>query len=246
LDVVTAIADVYLVYAVVASVGAGLFVGFTGFGGGLIMSPLFAIIFGPTQAVILVALSALLGGAQLLPQVRRLIAWREAVPVALAACLTIPFGTHLLITGDPETMRRVIGGLVLGLATVMLCGWSWRGGRHPLIGGGVGLATGVVAGLGAVSGPIYTLYFLSASIPAAITRSNIVLVSSMLPAMTLASLFVRDVIDLESLARFAVLIVPYTIGIRTGARFFRRASDRIYRRLALGFIFVVGLIAVLV
>ena len=75
---------------------AGFMRGFVGVGSGMLMAPVFAILFGPLQTVGMVIMLDALVTAQLLPSVRRLIEWRVIIPMAGAAALLMPVGTWLL------------------------------------------------------------------------------------------------------------------------------------------------------
>jgi uncharacterized membrane protein YfcA len=244
IEAVQSALDVRLAYAAAAALVSGLVVGFAGFGGGLLMSPLFAVIFGPTEAVFLVMLASLVGGAQLIPQVRRRVAWQETIPVVVSGLVLLPLGSYLLLTVDPIMVRRTIGAIVFAFAVIMLTGWGYRGPRGPLVGSAMGAVAGVLAGIGAVSGPIFTLYFLSSSAPAAVSRANILVVGTSYPVMGLAILWWQDVITVQSLVRFAAVIFPHAGAILLGARIFNSASDTLYRRVALWFILAVGALAV--
>jgi len=238
--------NITLVYAVIASVASGVLFGFAGFGAGLIMSPLFAVIFSPTDAVAIVTLTTVTAGVQLWPQIKRRAQVREALPIALGGSLTIPLGTFILLTIDADLMRRGMGGIVLLFSIIMLLGWTYRGPRGLFTGGLTGLISGVVAGTSATSGPIYSLYFLSAPVEAIVTRANILLVSTIFPISTILSMFAQGAIGSQTIVRFAVIMLPYTLGIWAGSRMFRSSSDRLYRSAALWFIFAVGLVVVVI
>ena len=238
--------NVSLMYAVIAAVVSGVLFGFAGFGAGLIMSPLFAVIFSPTDAVAIVTLTTVVAVVQLWPQIKRRAQIRESLPVAVCGALTIPFGTYILLAIDADMMRRGIGGIVLLFATIMLMGWTYRGPRGPLSGGLTGLVSGIVAGSSATSGPIYSLYLLSAPVEAAVTRANILLVSMVFPFSTIVSMVALGAVGMQTLIRFAVILLPYAFGIWVGARIFSKSSDRLYRSAALWFIFAVGLTVVVI
>ena len=235
-----------LLYAVIASVLSGVIFGFAGFGAGLIMSPLFAVIFNPTDAIAIVTMTSTTAVILLWPQIRRRVQVRESLPVALCGAATIPFGTYILLATDADFMRRAIGGIVLLFAVIMLSGWTYRGPRGSIAGGLTGMLSGLVAGSSATSGPIYSLYLLSAPVEAAVTRANILFVSTMFPISTIVSMAAQGAIGHQTLIRFALIMLPYAFGIWVGARFFRAASDRLYRRAALWFIFAVGLVVLIV
>src|SRR5262245_21066223 len=60
----------------VTATAAGLMRGFAGFGSGMLMAPMFAILFGPIDAVTMVTMLELFVSIQLIPQVLKEIQWR--------------------------------------------------------------------------------------------------------------------------------------------------------------------------
>ena len=79
---------------------AGFMRGFVGVGSGMLMAPVFAILFGPLQTVGMVILLDAFVTARLLPSVHRQIEWRVIIPMAAAAALFMPVGTWFLVLLD--------------------------------------------------------------------------------------------------------------------------------------------------
>ena len=87
--------DLALASGVVAL--AGLMRGFAGFGSGMLMAPIFAILFGPPETVGIIALMELCVSAQLLPEVSRTIQWRFVLLMGLVAAVFLPLGSWILV-----------------------------------------------------------------------------------------------------------------------------------------------------
>lgn len=232
-------------YACVAMVLAGVVRGFAGFGGGLLMVPFMSLIYSPAEAVATATLTGIVGGVQMIPEVRRHANWREILPIALAAGPLTPLGTYFLIIGDPDLIRRVIGAIVLFFATVMLWGWTYNGRRDAFLATLAGAFSGVINGLAAMGGPVATLYFVASRESAVIQRANITITVTIFSVFILISLVISDVVGFRVYARAAVMLVPYIGAVWIGARLFGVAFS-LYRRIALGLIFAAGLLAVLV
>jgi uncharacterized membrane protein YfcA len=243
-ELVLPVVDASLAYATAASVAAGIVVGFNGFGSGLVMMPLLALIYGPAPAVVIVTLASLFGGLQLIPQVWRHIDWRDSLPMAIAGSISVPVGTYLLLTLDPVLVRRAIGVGVLVFALSMLTGLRWSGPHRPSVSAAAGLVAGFLAGSAGVGGVILSMYFLSARASAVVMRANIAFVQTAFPFVIVASLLVGGAMVPETLVRFVLLMIPHAVAIWIGARFFRGASDAFYRRVVLLFIVAIGAAAV--
>ena len=78
--------------AVLLALGGGFMFGFAGFGGGLIMTPLLAIIYWPTEGVIIANAIPLFVAWQTFPAIRPQIRCREVGPMLIAAVIPSPNG----------------------------------------------------------------------------------------------------------------------------------------------------------
>ena len=124
--------------AAVVALLAGFMRGFVGVGSGMLMAPVFAILFGPLQTVGTVIMLDAFVTAQLLPSVHRLIEWRVILPMAGAAALSMPVGTWLLVTTDPQIMARCIAFIVLAFVLLLMSGWRYRGPKRLSVTLGIG------------------------------------------------------------------------------------------------------------
>ena len=223
--------------------GAGVLRGYTGFGGAIFAIPLLGLIYGPTSAIAVVMACGLVGTVQLMPGALPLANWRRLVPLALAAMIAMPFGTWLLLTTDPDLVRRGIGVFVLSCAIVMMRGWSWRGPRTTAVGYAVGAACGLVTGLGGVGGAIATLYFISSPEPVAAIRANLIVLIGALTAAGLAFLAAGGGVAAADLLKMLIYLPAYMASLWIGSRIFRGAPATLYRRVALWLLAAVGIAA---
>ena len=185
LTLLTDMLDVRLVYALGVVLAGGIVLGFSGFGAGLIFVPLFSLIYGPRDAVALLMLMGALGTSMLVPQAARHTVWRETLPMSLAAIVAVPAGIVILLTIDADSMRRIIGGAVLGLSLLMFRGVRYMGPRGIGASMAAGVICGAVAGSTGLGRLIVGLYFLSANDSAAVQRANIIIVGSALAVFQL-------------------------------------------------------------
>ena len=227
--------------AVGAAVLAGIVRGFSGFGAGLVMTPLLALVYGPVDAVVIMMITVVVGGLQMIPGVLPYATKRDLAPIAVACVFATPVGTWLLVSADPDVMRRAIGAFVLISAVVMLRGWSYTGRRNARIGFGAGLVSGFANGAGGVGGPPVTLYLISSDEPAIVKRANVAVASTLQAVLTVIPMAAAGVVSGDLLLRSAALLIPFVAAIILGGRLFGRATDRIYRLTALWLLAAVGL-----
>ena len=222
---------------------AGLIRGFSGFGGAIFAVPVLSLIYGPPQHVGIVLASGTLGTIQLAPGALPLARWREVLPVVLAALIATPIGTYVLLTNDPDSIRRGIGVFVLAAAFLTLRGWSWRGSRTMGVSSLVGVFCGVVTGLGGIGGSIATLYLISSNQTAAVIRANLIVIIGALSVAGFGYLVAGGGVTASTLVNVAIYMPTYVVSIWIGSRIFRGTSEALYRRVALGLLVAVGIAA---
>ena len=123
----------------------------------------------------------------------------------------------------------------------MLRGWSYTGRRNAKISFAAGVVSGFANGAGGVGGPPVTLYLISSDEPAVVKRANIAVASTVQAILAVIPMAAAGVISGDVLLRSAVLLVPFVIAIILGGRLFSRATDRIYRLMALWLLVAIGL-----
>ncbi len=221
---------------------AGVIRGFSGFGSAMMTVPIFSLLFGPVQAVATVAVLEAVVTVQLLPRALGQASWRDVLLLSATACPVIPLANRILLTTDPDFMRRVIAVLVILFALVMLAGWRYRGRRHPAATLGVGALTGALIGFAGMAAPVVVLYLLSGPDGAARNRANIIVFFTAIVAVLLASLWLQGGIVAETAWRSALLAPVFIATTFVGARFFGHASEALFRRAVLYFLVVVGVV----
>ena len=237
--------EIRLVYALGVALAGGIVLGFSGFGAGLIFVPLFSLIYSPREAVALLMLMGALGTSMLVPQAMRHTVWREALPMALSAIVAIPAGILILLTIDADSMRRIIGGAVLGLSLLMFHGVRYPGPRGIVASMVAGVICGAVAGSTGLGRLVVGLYFLSAPNSAAVQRANIIIVGSVLAVFSLIVLALAGVVTLELTARASLLFLPFAATIWLGSKFFKASTGALFRRIVLSMVMVIAVVTVL-
>ncbi|MBI5578974.1 MAG: sulfite exporter TauE/SafE family protein [Deltaproteobacteria bacterium] len=224
---------------------AGFMRGFVGVGSGMLMAPVFAILFGPLQTVGMIIMLDALVTAQLLPYVRRLIEWRVIVPMGVMAALCMPVGTWLLLTVDAQSMTRAIAVVVLVFVMLLMTGWRYHGPKRLGITLGVGCLSGVLIAATSMGNPPVIVYFLSGSDSAATNRANFTGYFAISLATLIVMMTVRGLIGAPTLIRTALLLPLFAGGAWLGARYFHKATDRRYRQVALGLLLCVAVYGLL-
>ena len=219
---------------------AGVIRGFAGFGAAMVKAPVFALLYGPPVAVALMSIMEVPALPQVLRTALKETTWRRVIPLAIPAMIAIPMGTWVLTHADPELLRRAISATVIILVAVMASG------RMPLIlkrtrnDGIAGFSAGFLGASTGIGGPPLILYFLGTGEAARRVRGDL-----------FGFFFISSLTGLISFAAYG-LITPLTVtiglllapfymgGMWLGGRIFPLASERIFRRVALSLLAVIG------
>lgn len=237
--------DFSLAVAMGLSLAAGLMRGFAGFGSGMMLSPVFAILYGPAEAVLMIAVMEVVVSVQLVPKALPDVQWPFLGPLILAAVVGMPLGAWLLATTEPELITRIIAGIVLVFVIVLAVGWRYQGPKRLLPTLGVGGVSGALLTATSVGGPPVLLYILSGQDSARTNRANIILYFAIAEIITPVFLYLQGLFAMEVVIRALAICPAYMVGAWVGSRLFRESSEQIYRRVALIFLSMIALYGIL-
>lgn len=235
----------FLISAVVACI-AGTVRGFAGFGAAMLMTPVFSALYGPAVGIALCLLLEIAVALPLIPGVVRLVDWRRIGLLLLAAALAVPLGTHTLTGIEPEPMRWAISAIILGAVTLLASGWRFSGRPNAATTVAAGATSGFLNGLSGMAGPPIAFYYLAGNEPAARVRANLTTYFVFVDLIALASFASRDLIGWSTGVQGLFLAPAVMLGGVIGERLFPLASEKFYRRLALGLLVCVAIGSLLV
>lgn len=240
-----ALLDLSLLAAAGVAFAAGLMRGFAGVGSGMLMAPIFVLLFGPVQTVVIIVLIETVVTVQLMPGVIRQIDWRVVNTMGVSAVLFMPLGSWLLLSVDTDAMARAIAAIVLVFALVLLTGWRYAGEKNTPASIAVGALSGTMMAATSLGNPPVMLYLLSGRDAAATNRANFTGYFALTLTALILWMTARGQITSAPLTRAALLLPPFMLAAYLGARLFRQSSERLYRHVTLGLLVCVGAFGVL-
>ncbi len=225
---------------------AGVMRGFSGFGSALVIVPVMAAVYGAQLAVPAAVVIHLLTTAQLLPSALRDCEWGRVVPLSVAGSLAIPVGAWVLVTQDPDLLRKAISVLIIVFAVMMLRGWRYTGKINGWIMAAVGVIGGVITGAATIGGPPVVTFLMAGPFSAAQNRAAIILYFTFVQLVAVVMYWIGDLI-LWSMVGICVTVMPTLMaGMWIGQNLFKRASEEGFRRVALIFLLLIGFATLLV
>jgi hypothetical protein len=157
----------------------------------------------------------------------------------------VPLGGLVLVSLDPDLMRRAISLLILVMVAVLLSGWRYPfppGRKGTMVAGAL---SGAINGATGVGGPPLVIYLLAGPDPSITNRANLITYYTFLNGATFVSMALHKVLNPATGWHILALWPVQIVSLWLGARLFHHANDAIYRRVALGVLVIVALFGLL-
>jgi hypothetical protein len=209
-----------------AALFAGTLGGIVGFGSGVIMVPILAFVFGPKEAVPIMAIASLFANTS-----RVAVWWRELdLKASLVYCATaIPAavaGATTFIRMDANIVEGFLGVFLLAMIPVrrwlLARHWKLQTWHFALVGAGIGFLTGIVASTGPINAPFFLAYGLTKGAYIATEAFGSAAVS-----LTKSIVFGRfGALSWESLVRGAIVGSALMIGSYIAKGFVQRMNPK--------------------
>lgn len=231
--------EMYL--AISAVLVAGVLRGFSGFGAGMVLVPSLSLLYSPIIAVVTVVLLEIIPSIQLLPNAISKCEWRSVVPMSLAALVTIPLGSFILVYTDADVMRSSISILVLLCVVVLATGWRYKGEYTSRESTATGFASGLIGGATSLGGLPVILYYLSGKNTTAVTRASIVVFLVVTTLVSVVTYLSHGIVTSDVMLRTAWLAPFFILAIWMGGYLFGKVSESFFRAVTLTLVGSVGM-----
>lgn len=239
-------AEVFALLAFVAFVG-GVLRGFSGFGAGLLIAPVFSFFISPADIVILIVVLNLCTTLQFLPDAFKKVNWMLVMKLFLPSLVGIPLGVALIHVFDPQVMRKIIGFLVTLSAALMLYGWHYDGRRGLVQDSLVGFGGGLLTAIGGIGGPPVILYLLSdRKLPIDVFRAVCFVLFFLIQILALIQISFGPGLNKTQGALILSLFPLYILAHWVGDQVYRRTAgkyDLAVKRVSLIALLAIGVLA---
>jgi uncharacterized membrane protein YfcA len=158
-------ADLMTWVAILAlGLASGTLSGIVGFGASIMLMPVLMLVFGPREAVPIMAIAALMANFSRVVVWWREVDWRANAYYCTTAIPAAALGARTLLILEPRIVEGTLGALFLGMIPARR--WLLGRGLHiqawhlALVGAGIGYLSGMVASTGPLNTPFYLAYGL--------------------------------------------------------------------------------------
>jgi uncharacterized membrane protein YfcA len=235
------VGSIYFVVALGAVV-AGFVQGLSGFAFGLVAMSFWAWVLDPKLAATLSVFGALTGQIVAAFSVRRGWDVKRLLPFVLGGLLGIPLGVALLPRLDMNWFKLILGALL-----VLWCPAMLLSRRLPRVSAGgtpadgvVGLAGGIMGGLGGFTGTLPTLWCTLRGYERDVQRSIIQNFNLSMLLVTMATYAGSGIVTRDMLPMFAIVAPAMLVPTFLGTRLYIGISDARFRQIVLGLLTASG------
>ena len=211
----------------------GIVRGFSGFGSGMIIGPTIAALYTPQFAIAAVAIIDSFPTVKLIWSARKDIVWRQVIPIVIGYTLLMPLGIWVLKSSDPIALRWFISISICIAVALLWSGWRYNGPRSTPVSIGVGSLGGFMGASSSLPGPAVLLYWMSGKDRAVIIRANMIYYLFLTDVIVIIGYWFSEIFTAQSVALGFLASPGYFIGMLVGTKFFKGASDKTYRTIAL-------------
>jgi uncharacterized membrane protein YfcA len=238
----------YLLLFFASFVGSGLkAVG--GFGFATLTTPVVALFWNVPMAIAVISIPTL--GMSLLNAWRTREAPREPMKphlLFLGMCLIgLGFGLFFLLRTDARLMKLLLGAFIVGqtLFYLLRVGGKTTSPYSSVRSASMGVLTGIM--LATVNMPSHLLatYLSGLNISKGTYLFMLSTLQVILRGIAIFSLFLAGIYTPEALWLIAVVSLPVLVGYALGTRFYNWLSDRVFFRVILGILLVIGALLVI-
>jgi uncharacterized protein len=224
------------------AVAAGFVQGLSGFGFGMVAMSFWAWALEPRLAAVLTVCGALAGQLLAAATVRRGFDRVRLLPFVLGGLAGIPIGVAVLPRLDMDAFKIVLGTLLVLWCPAMLFARQLpritRGGR--VADAVVGLAGGVMGGLGGFTGVLPTLWCTLRAMDKDVQRAIIQNFNLAMLLVTFATYLATGLVTRDALPLLAIVVPAMLVPTLLGTRLYHGISEARFRQIVLGMLTLSG------
>ncbi len=236
--------SVALLVALFAALLAGIVTGLTGFGLALISTPILLFVYEPRTVIVLTTIFSIVINSAVVWDSWQEARRRLALALLIPALFGIVAGAWVLSVINPDYVRLGVGVIVIFSALLLvrdvrLPGADTRWGTLV-----AGTASGALSTSTGLAGPPIVLLLASRDLPKHEFRGTSALYFLPMSVAGLAVLALRGLVE-DSEIPLGILLIPAAIaGKAVGTALLRHVSERAFRTITLGLVFLTGALGV--
>ena len=210
----------------------------TGFGIGMISTPLMLLVYEP-QTVIVVAGTAGLGiGVWIISKSWRDVPFKEVLPITIAALCGAPIAVFILTTADSSILSIGIAVLIILFAIGSFVKVEREIPYSTPVGIAAGFIVGVLLPTSGVAGSLVMLFLMTKKWERQTVRAAMAFFLLALMSFSIILFALNGLYTPLRLTLIGIIIIPSVVGIAIGSFLMRRLNERVFNMTVIGIIIV--------
>ncbi len=232
----------FIITIAAGAIAAGFVQGLSGFAFSFVAMSFWAWTIEPHLAAAMAVFGGLIGQLLAVFSVRRGFHLRLLLPFLLGGFAGVPLGTFLLPHLDIDIFKLLIGILLVVWCPIMLMSRQLpRISAGPVADGMIGLAGGLMGGLGGFSGAVPTLWSTLRGFEKDTQRAIIQNFNLGMLSLTMLAYVATGLVTIRMLPMFAIIVPAMLIPTLLGAKLYIGISEATFRNVVLGLLTISGL-----
>jgi uncharacterized membrane protein YfcA len=233
-----------ILFIIIGAFTGGFVSGLSGFGTGLFALGWWLAVMPPIDAVIVVVIMSLVGGAQGIYAVRKAVDMANLWRFLLPALVGIGVGVWLLDLVDVNHLKLLVASLLILFGGYFSFQKTLpKLGRHYLaVDMAVGWIGGVLGMLAGLSGALLTMWVSLYDWPKVQRRAVIQSFNMLVLSLVFMLLAWRGLLDVHILLLVAIALPSSVVGTQVGIRVFQRLSDQQFQQILIWLTLISGLV----
>ncbi|MYC07465.1 MAG: sulfite exporter TauE/SafE family protein [Chloroflexi bacterium] len=216
----------------------------TGFGIGMVSTPIMLLAHGPQSAIIVPGTLGMGVAVWIIWKSWRDVPFKQVVPIALAAVVGSPIGVYILSNADASVLSIVIAGFIILFAV----GSFFKVERELPYSTPLGILAGFIVGVllptTGVAGSLVMLYLMTKNWERQTVRAAMAFFLMTLTTVAVVQFALAGLYTQERLMLISVAAIPALIGLALGAFIIKRINERAFQYAVIGIIIFSSLVAI--
>lgn len=216
----------------------------TGFGIGMVSTPMMLLAHGPQSAIIVPGTLGMGVAVWIIWKSWRDVPFRQIIPISIASVVGSPFGVYILSNADASVLSIVIAAFIILFAV----GSFFKVEREIPYSTPVGILAGFIVGVllptTGVAGSLVMLYLMTKNWERQTVRAAMAFFLMVLTSVAVVQFARAGLYTQERLILICVAAVPALIGLGLGALIIRRINERVFHYAVIGIIIFSSVVAI--
>ena len=219
--------------------------GVSGFGFSILAIPLITLFISPKTVVPVLILFSIIINIVVLYSTWKQISLRKIWILLVFAIISMPFGAHLLVILNENTLKIFIGSCIFIFGLLLLLGFKKQFKHEKLAMIPIGLISGLLGGSISISGPPIILFMANKGVEKHVFRGNLAVYFFLLNILTIPVYFLNGLFTKEVLILSTVFSPGLLVGVIAGNLLSHKIKENHFRKLILILLILMGILSLI-